>query len=205
MSSLRAELLGGKAEVPEFRLALPPGWTAHDTSEETERTLLRKARTRLLAAKQPAALPQLEESVRRSMEDARRQGAFVMIVPGEGAPDWAYVPVSVLGSLVSSTPEFPLDRVVADAIERRGAKALDQSKHFLRWEDRRSVRRDGDGVSVFTVLYMTPVPETGRSKALRFTATFPHASDVDPTQDPAIGSWVAMFDACFSTFTWNVA
>ncbi|MDE0547480.1 hypothetical protein [Microbacterium sp. C7(2022)] len=202
MTSLR-EQLGGGRETPEFRMLLPAGWTLNDTSVETEQRLLREARSRLREAHLPDAYASLSENVRAALERARTQGAFVLIMPGDVAPDWATVPVSVLGSITTGRPDASLDELVADAVERRGAVALDGSRLFLRWAERRTAEVSGEKVGVYTVVYLTPVPGSKRTKALQFTAVLAHDPAVDPETDVQIQAWLAMLDASIVTFGWT--
>ncbi len=84
----------------------------------------------------------------------------MMIMAGDEAPPWSVVPVSILATVTQGTPEVSLDRMVADAIERRGARALDGSRHFLRWSDERTVELSGESLGAHTVVYLTPIPGT---------------------------------------------
>ncbi|GAA1983761.1 hypothetical protein [Microbacterium pumilum] len=203
MNSLREELGGGQPGVPDFRLMLPPGWTTYDTTERTEKELLAKARERLRQAHRPDAYAILAGHVERALAAARKQGAFMMIMAGDDAPSWSTVPVSILGTITQGTPEVSLDRMVADAIERRGARALDGSRHFLRWSDERTVELTGESLGAHTVVYLTPVPGTNRRKALQLTATLAHPVDVDPTTDPQMAAWLQLLDGCIATFAWT--
>ena len=203
MNSLREELGGGGPAVPDFRFVLPPGWTTYDTTERTEKELLAKARERLRQTHRPDVYAILAGHVERALAAARKQGAFMMIMAGDEAPPWSTVPVSVLASVTQATSEVSLDRMVADAIERRGARALDGSRHFLRWADERTVSLTGETLGAHTVVYLTPVPATNRRKALQLTATLAHPVDVDPTTDPQMAAWLELLDGCIATFAWT--
>jgi hypothetical protein len=202
VTSLREEL-GGRAGVPDFRFVLPSGWTTYDTSERTEQELLAKARARLREAHRPDAYAILAGHVEKALAAARKQGAFLMIMAGDEAPPWSVVPVSILATVTQGTPEVSLDRMVADAIERRGARALDGSRHFLRWTDQRSVELTGESLGAYTVVYLTPIPGTQRRKALQLTATLAHPVDVDPLGDPQMAAWLELLDGCIATFAWT--
>jgi hypothetical protein len=202
VNSLRQEL-GGRAGVPDFRFVLPAGWTTYDTSEQTEQELLAKARARLREAHRPDAYAILAGHVEKALAAARKQGAFMMIMAGDEAPPWSVVPVSILATVTHGTPEVSLDRMVADAIERRGARALDGSRHFLRWTDQRTVELTGESLGAYTVVYLTPIPGTKRRKALQLTATLAHPVDVDPLSDPQMTAWLELLDGCVATFAWT--
>jgi hypothetical protein len=202
MSSLRDQLLGGQPGIPPFRLTLPAGWKAHSSSEESEQALLSEAKARLLQAHQPAALAALQVQVHESFVAARKQGAFLTIMPGADAPDALMAPVSVIASLMSSTAEAPLDSQISRAIEERGARPLDGSRAFLRWVDRRTVQLGGDAVGADTIVYITPIPGTRRTRALRFTATLAYPLEIDPVNDPKVQAWTMLLDSHMSTFAW---
>ena len=139
VTSLREQLGGGRRGIPEFRMALPDGWTMYDTSGDTERSLLEKARVRLREAHRPDVYAALEAHVTGALAAARKQGAFVTIMAGEDVPARPTVPVSILGTVTEGAAGSTLDAMVADAVERRGARALEGSRRFLRWVDRRVV------------------------------------------------------------------
>lgn len=202
VNSLREELGGGRDGVPAFRLMLPPGWSILDTSAQTQRELLQRAATRLAGVHRPDAYALLAEHVERALDAARAQGAFMMIVAGEEAPPWSTAPISVLGTVTRGTPAVSLDRMVADAVERRGARPLDGSRHFLRWTDRRTVELSGESLAAYTVVYLTPIPGTQRKEALQLTATLAHPSDVDPEDDALMRAWLSLLDAHIATFGW---
>lgn len=203
MISLREELGGGRRGVPPFRLMLPTGWTIFDTSEQTEQQLLAAARKKLREVHRPDAYAVLSEQVESSLGAARTQGAFMMIMAGDEAPPWSIVPISILGTVTRGTAELSLDRRVADAIERRGARALHGSGHFLRWVDQRTVTLSGESVGAHTVVYLTPIPGSNRREALQLTATLTHPVDVDPTSDPLMATWLELLDANIATFAWT--
>ncbi|MGV9194893.1 hypothetical protein ACQ143_11175 [Microbacterium sp. MC2] len=205
MASLREELGGGRAGVPPFRMMLPPGWTILDTSAQTEQALLGRARERLASVHRPDAYAALSQHVEHALAAARKQGAFMMIVAGDEAPPWSTVPISILGTVTSGTPAVSLDRMVADAIERRGARALDGSRHFLRWVDRRTAELSGEKVGAYTVVYLTPLPGSGRRSALQLTATLAHPVESDPDTEPLMKAWLALLDANIATFAWMPA
>lgn len=184
-------------------MLLPTGWTLNDTSVETEQRMLGEARSRLRESHLPDAYASLSENVRAALSRAREHGAFVLIMPGEDAPAWATVPVSVLGSITTGRPDVSLDQLVADAVERRGAVALDGSRLFLRWAERRTANVSGETVAIYTVVYLTPVPGSKRTKALQFTAVLAHDPAVDPETDLQIQAWLAMLDASIVTFGWT--
>jgi hypothetical protein len=184
-------------------MALPQGWRMLETSTTTEAEMLDTARTRLREAHRPDVAAALEGHVTVALKAARDAGAFFMITPGEDAPSWSTVPISVLGSITEGAPGVALDSMVADAVERRGARPLEGSKQFLRWVDRRAVELSGEKVGAYTVVYLTPLPGSRRTKALQLTATFVHPTDTDPEEDEAMSRWMSLLDAHVLTFAWT--
>ncbi|REJ06914.1 hypothetical protein DY023_04910 [Microbacterium bovistercoris] len=184
-------------------MMLPPGWEIFDTTEGTERTLLSRARQRLVEAGQLGSYPALAERVKASLAAARGQKAELMIMPTDNGPAWAMVPISILVTVREGTPAATLDQIVTDVIERRGGRALDSSKHFIRWVDRRRVPIGDEEVGAYTVVYLTPIVGSQRKKGLQFSATLVHDPAVDPEQDDDISPWLAALDAHMATFAWT--
>ena len=200
--SLRDELLGRVSSIPAFRMIGPPGWELHEMAPDVEQRLVARARERLMAAHQPVLFARLGPLVAEAFASARAQGAIFMIMPGAETPPGLLAPVTILGSLQRSTPSAPLDARVAEAIEHHGARALGDSRHFLRWEHRKRARIDGDEAETRTLVYLTPLPGTGRSSALQLTATLVQPIETDAEMDARIADWIAMIDASVATFAW---
>ncbi|MDD7927974.1 hypothetical protein [Microbacterium thalli] len=200
MMSLRDELLGRVSSIPAFRMIGPPGWELHEMAPDVEQRLVARARERLMAAHQPVLFARLGPLVAEAFASARAQGAIFMIMPGAETPPGLLAPVTILGSLQRSTPSAPLDARVAEAIEHHGARALGDSRHFLRWEHRKRARIDGDEAETRTLVYLTPLPGTGRSSALQLTATLVQPIETDAEMDARIADWIAMIDASVATF-----
>lgn len=203
MTSLREQLAGGDGSIPEFRLMLPEGWSLRDVSAQTEQELLDKAKARLREAQRPDTYALLAAHTKQALATAREQGAFAMITPGEEAPRWAFVPISVLVSMREGTPAVTLDQMVADAVENRGARALHGSKHFLRWAEQHTVELSGDTAGTHVVVYLTPVPGSRHRRALQFTVTLAHPVDTDPLADADMSAWLDLLDSHMLTFSWT--
>lgn len=144
----------------------------------------------------------LATQVDEAFAAARAQGANFMILPGPTTPDALYLPVSVLGTVVESTAEFSIDDRVVDAVEHRGATPLAGSRHFLHWTMDRVVTLAGESVRARTIVYLAPVPNTQRRKALQLTATFPYPTDAAQDEEPVIAMWQTLLDSSFASFTW---
>lgn len=180
----------------------PQGWELHEMAPDVEQRLVARARERLMAAHQPVLFARLGPLVAEAFASARAQGAVFMIMPGAETPPGLLAPVTILGSLQRSAPSAPLDARVAEAIENHGARALGGSRHFLRWEHRKRARIDGDEAETRTLVYLTPLPGTGRSSALQLTATIVQPIETDDETNARIADWIAMIDASVATFAW---
>lgn len=205
MNSLRSELLGvaEPAGIPEFRMMLPPGWRAHDTSEETESSLLAQARERLRRLHRVDLQGILESHVASAMRIARDQGALMLVMPGPETSNGLFAPASMISTVREATTDLSLDDLVVDVIQRRGGVSLDENKRMLRWIERRKTRVGSEEIGAYIVFYLTPVPGTMRRKALQFALTIAHPTDIDPDTDEQLAGWVSLIDAHIATFRWE--
>lgn len=73
-------------------------------------------------------------------------------------------------------------------------------KRFLRWERDTVESMDGTRVVTTTLVYFTPVPDTGRKRALQFTLVITHNPDQAGDEDFVTGRKM-LFDAHLSTFS----
>jgi hypothetical protein len=205
VNSLRSELLGVAvpAGIPEFRMMLPPGWQAHNASEETERAMLAQARERLRPVHRVDLQGLLESHVSSAMRVAREQGAIMLILPGPDTEAGLFAPASIVATIREATPQLSLDDLVVDVIQRRGGQQLDDGKRLLRWVERRTTRVGTEEVGAYIVFYLTPIPGTQRARALQFALTIAHDPDIDPAEDEQIAAWTALVDAHVATFRWG--
>ena len=65
----------------------------------------------------------------------------------------------------------------------------------------RMILRNGEQLLVTTVAYLTPIPGSGRRRALLLTLVLLRGADVPP-DDPPLLQMKALFDLCVSTLTW---
>lgn len=205
MNSLRRELIGDSApaDLPGFTMMLPSGWTAHDTSEKTQRSLLALARQRTMAAHRPDLQGMLEATTTAAMNAARERGALLMVMPGPETEGVLFAPASMLVRIREAIPEHSLDDLVVDVLQNRGGVPLDANKRFVRWVEQREVPLGGETVGAYTVVYLTPIPGTERRKALQLVLTIAHPDDIDTSSDELLAGWVALVDAHVATFRWT--
>lgn len=202
-TSLRAAMLGGDTVgVPPCRMILPDGWIAVTPDEASKADLIDKARRRLAEAHRPDLYGQLRPLVDQAFTQLDRLDAFVVLMAGPDAPEWAFLPASVIGTIVESTAERPLSATVTHAIADYGAIPLGPNRQIVRWIRPGTVTIQTERMATTTLVYMIPVPGTQRTRAIQFTVPIAHPVDV-PSDDDAIQRWVALFDAHIATFMWG--
>lgn len=202
-TGLRAELLGGDTTgLPACSMILPDGWIAVTPDDASRRALVGKARQRLAEAHRPDLYGQLQPLVDQAFAQLKRLNAFVLLMAGPGAPDWAFLPASVTGTVVESNERRSLSQVVSHAIAEYGAIPLGHTRQIVRWIRPGTVELQGEQLTTTTLVYMIPVPGTQRSRAIQFTVPIAHPADVT-TGDEVIQRWITLFDAHVATFSWN--
>lgn len=202
MSSLAAELRG--ESLPEFALTVPPGWVRQAPSDEVRDRMLADAKARLMQVHRPDLYVQTTGLVKKLFAEMRRVETVAFFAPGADAPDSAYLPATLMASIRRGSDGESLDASIAALIRHEGATALADDKRFLRWERDTVEKLEGTSVATTTVVYLTPIPDTGRKRALQFTLVINH----DPNEagdDEFVGALKSLFDAHLSTFAWSTA
>lgn len=202
MSSLKAELRG--ETLPEFSLSIPEGWVRRAPSDEVRDEMLAAAKRRLMQAHRPDLYGQTTAMVRKLFSDMQRVETVAFFGPAQDAPDVAYLPATLTASVRRGQDGESLDNAVAQLIRNEGATALGEDKRFLRWERESVENVEGTRVATTTVVYFTPVPETGRKRALQFTLVITHNPDEEGDKEFVSGLKM-LFDAHLSTFAWVAA
>jgi hypothetical protein len=202
MSSLKAELRG--ETLPEFTLTLPNGWVRRAPSNEVRDDMLAAAKRRLMQAHRPDLYGQTTAMVRKLFSEMQRVDTVAFFSPGENAPDEAFLPATLTASVRRAPDGQSLDGSIAGLIRNEGATALGDDKRFLRWERDTVESMDGTRVATTTVVYFTPVPDTGRKRALQFTLVITHNPD-EPGDEDFVTGLKMLFDAHLSTFSWDAA
>lgn len=207
MSSLRAELTGGgpHVDLPEFRMLIPAGWKAYDTSVETEAELLKQASRRLMPAHRVDLQGLLAAQVSSALRQARAQGALAMVMPGPETAPALFAPASLLVLTREAPSAATMDSYVVDVIRRREGKPLDTDERFVRWVTRGTPEVNGERMGTYLVEYLTPVPGSERRKALHMAYSLAHPLDVDPEQDKRMSAWITLMDVHVATFVWAKA
>lgn len=202
MSSLKAELRG--ETLPEFVMTLPHGWVRRAPTDDVREEMLTAAKRRLMQAHRPDLYGQTVGMVTKLFSEMQRMETVAFFGPAQDAPESAFLPATLTASVRRGPNGESLDEMVAQLIRREGATALGADKRFLRWDQETSETMDGTRVATTTVIYVTPIPETGRKRALQFTLVITHDPDAAGDEEFVQGL-KGLFDAHISTFTWLAA
>ncbi|WP_072315039.1 hypothetical protein [Agrococcus sp. Marseille-P2731] len=194
------EELGAPAD-PEFELELPEGWVRHDATAETEQRMLQAARRRLMEAHRPDLYAQLRAQVEESFAAMRRMEAIAHFGPEPGAPDWAFLPASLIATVRTPQPGVTLQQEMAQRI-REGATALHGDRRFIRDERELDITVGTDAAKQRTVVYVTPMPGSRQARALQLTLVITRGAEF-PGDDPALVTMLRLFDACVATLRWS--
>lgn len=199
MSSIAAELRG--ETVPEFALTLPDGWVRQMPSDEIRDQMLKAAKNRLMQIHRPDLYAQTIPLVKKLFAEMRRVETVAFFAPEAGAPDSSYLPATLTASIRRGQDGASLDGTVAQLIRTEGATALGGDKRILRWQRDSVEVLDSLRVATTTVVYFTPIPGTGRQRALQFTLVITH--DTLESGDPEfVTALTDLFDSHLSTFSW---
>lgn len=202
MSSLAAELRG--ETFPEFTLTLPVGWVRHAPTDAVRDQMLAEAKSRLMQVHRPDLYVQTTALVKKLFAEMRRVETVAFFAPGTDAPNSAYLPATLTASIRRGKDGQSLDAAISQLIRKEGATALADDKRFLRWERDSVESLEGTSVATTTVIYVTPIPDTGRKRALQFTLVVTH--DPGQAEDAEfVAGLKDLFDAHLSTFAWSVA
>lgn len=201
-TDLRAEL--GAPQEPEFDLTLPPGWTRRDVDEATYESMLTDLRRRLMQQHKPQAYAQVRPLFQQAFESMQREGAFAFFAPAEPDPDTLWLPASIVASVRRAEPGETLDPFVRSLIQHDGATPLRGDKRTLRFERERTTRIETETVISESVYYLTPVPGTGRRRALQLVAGFGRSVDT-PADDEHVVAMKFLFDATVASLRWRVS
>jgi hypothetical protein len=170
------------------------------TDAEQDR-MLTKIRGRLMEAHRPDLYGRMRALVQDSFRQMKKVSTIAMFTAGDSAPDSAYMPASLTATIQHAEPGQNLDAYVRAAITSDGATPLLGDKRIMRVERETTDSLDGEQMLVSTVVYLTPVPGSGRRRALMLTLVIMRPTDA-PIDDPPLVQMKALFDLCVSTLTW---
>jgi len=191
-------------DLPEFELELPPGWARHDVSDESLEALLAATKRRCMENHQVELYATLKNMLEVSFKDMRAGGVFAYFTPSEPGSGTLAIPVSIHASVRRAEAGQSLDDLVRMMIAHHGAQPLLGDTRTVRLEqEREMVAADGTVIN-HSVVYLTPVPGSRRSRALQLVAAFPRdpaeAADSDETNGIR-----ALIDTCVATLRWSSA
>lgn len=199
-SDLRTEL--GARMMPDFEMTLPAGWTRKPVDEATMEGMLAGMRRRLMEAHQPQAYAELRPMVKQSFQAMQREGAFAFFSPTEPDDSTVWLPASIIASERRAEPGRNLDDLASALIREEGATALAGDKRTLRFERERTTRLGTQTMINHSIVYLTPIPGTGRRRALQLVAGFGRTPE-QPSDHPHVLQTKYLFDSCVATLRWR--
>ena len=199
-SDLRAEL--GAPTVPDFEMTLPPGWTRKPVDDATLDDMLARLRDRLMKQHQPQAYAQLRGLVKESFASMKKDGAFAFFSATEEDDSTLWIPASIIASERRGEAGQSLDDLARMLITEYDATPLREDKRTMRFERERTVRLGTETVISQSIVYLTPIPGTGRRRALQLVAGFGRTPG-ESADDPYLLEMKRLFDTCVSTLRWQ--
>lgn len=199
-SDLRAEL--GAPTVPDFEMTLPPGWTRKPVDDATLDDMLARLRDRLMKQHQPQAYAQLRGLVKESFASMKKDGAFAFFSATEEDDSTLWIPASIIASERRGEAGQSLDDLARMLIREYDATPLREDKRTMRFERERTVRLGNETVISQSIVYLTPIPGTGRRRALQLVAGFGRTPG-ESADDPYLLEMKRLFDTCVSTLRWR--
>ena len=198
---LRAAL--GARRDPDFSLALPLGWVRREATAEEHERMAGAVRERLLTAHRP----DLYARVRPMLDDAFRQMADARVIatfaPATGDDEALALPASLVASVrTPPTPGETLDRLVTALVREAEATPLLGDRRFLRFERENVQTVEETAVRITQVVYLTPIPGSGRTRGLQFTAAIVRPEDASADDRPFVLT-KALLDLSVSSLTWH--
>jgi hypothetical protein len=200
LGDLRAEL--GARPVPDFDLELPPGWTRRAPDDSSRDEMLAVLKQRAMKAHKPELFAQAKVLLEESFADMQRNGVIAFFAASDPGPDTLAIPASLNASVRTGTPDATLEETIATFVRDYGARPLFDDKRILRVERERDVRVGTDTLVHHSVVYLTPMPGTGRRRALQLVAGFAREPGT-PSDAPAMEGYRTLFDVCVSTLRWR--
>lgn len=193
--SLRSEILGATGSLPRFRVLLPTGWQSFRIDDSTANLVGDKAGAVFMRGGRPDLDGQYRANLERAMRDLQAAGGLFLYLPVDTE---TVQPLSLVVTEISGQSGATLDGWVSDRF-REGAEMLDDDGRIVFWRRRKSAGEDG--VDQHESFYLTPIPESGRRRALLFSGTGLISSS-DDHESEAVVNYSALFDAIVSTITW---
>ncbi len=188
--------------MPDFEMTLPPGWTRKPVDDETLDGMLTTLRERLMKQHQPQAYAELRGLVKQSFASMKQEGAFAFFSATEQDDSTLWIPASIIASEKRAEAGRSLDDLARMLITEYGATPLREDKRTMRFERERTVRLGNETVISQSIVYLTPIPGTGRRRALQLVAGFGR-SPGDAADDPYLLEMKRLFDTCVSTLRWR--
>lgn len=188
--------------MPDFEMTLPPGWTRKPVDDATLDDMLARLRDRLMKQHQPQAYAQLRGLVKESFASMKKDGAFAFFSATEEDDSTLWIPASIIASERRGEAGQSLDDLARMLIREYDATPLREDKRTMRFERERTVRLGNETVISQSIVYLTPIPGTGRRRALQLVAGFGRTPG-ESADDPYLLEMKRLFDTCVSTLRWR--
>ncbi len=196
------ELLGHGSSVPEFEIKLLPGWQRHNTSEADRSAFDDRLKRRFMEVHRPDLYATARSMLNESYAKMKQQGAVAYFAPTGDDDEKVLIPGSIVVSEHRSPDGGTLDSLVKAVMRDHGAEPLFGDVRFMRYEREQTVTMEDSTIIQSSLIYLTPIPGTGRRRALQFVASFGRPVDM-PADDDKVQAWKFAFDACVSTLRWK--
>lgn len=196
---LRTEL--GASPDPRFELTLPPGWARFDNAPQLEDEFRARLKQRMMELHRPDLYVQADAMLKQAFAGLKEANATALFM-GAGSDEDAWLPASMIASTRTPSAQHSLDQLVAQMIRKYGARPVHGDPRWIRFEqDRKQSMQDQEFI-ITLISYLTPIPRSGRKRALELTVTIMRPADA-PADDAPMQAMRALFDACVTTLRWQ--
>ncbi|MTE24460.1 hypothetical protein [Microbacterium sp. ZXX196] len=199
------DLLGAVPD-PEFELTMPPGWERSSPTQGVEAGFEQRMSRAFMEIGSPEAMTafaRLRAELRSSMETMRRERVVAFFAPTKDVGRWVVpFPASIIATIRSMPTTQDMDGYVKSLIVRDGARPLGANRGVLRRESEHVEKTGDEQIVVRSILYVAPVPGTGRRRALELLAVFGRPEEAAP-DDADVDAVTALLDGIVSTLRWH--
>lgn len=197
------DLLGGAAAVPEFEIKLLPGWERHSGGDADKAQLDDRIKRRFMDLHRPDLYATVRSMIDESYDKMRQEGVLAFFAATGEGEDKVVIPGSIVVSERRSTSGENLDTLIKGLMRDFGAAPLFGDVRFMRYEREKTVTMQDATITQTSLVYLTPIPGSGRKRALQFVASFGRPIEMSPDDDK-VKAWKFAFDSCVSTLRWKV-
>ena len=197
------DLLGGAAAVPEFEIKLLPGWERHRGSDADKTQLDDRIKRRFMDLHRPDLYATVRSMIDESYDKMKQEGVLAFFAATGADEGKVVIPGSIVVSERRSAPGESLDTTIKALMRDFGAAPLFGDVRFMRYEREKTVTMQDATIAQTSLVYLTPIPGSGRKRALQFVASFGRPVEMS-ADDDKVKAWKFAFDSCISTLRWKV-